>query len=210
VPWLKKHQRLIPTAALPNARERLAQFAAIAERLTDAGYRRIGLDHFAKPGDRLVRCLDEGTLHRNFQGYTSDQCPTLIGFGASAVGTLPYAYVQNTTQVGDYRRKIEAGSFAVQRGCRLSAEDRLRREVIERVMCDFRVDLDAVAAGYGLEARYFADELGRLRELERDGIVRVRDAVVSLDETCWPLARTVAAIFDAYLKPEEQRHAAAI
>ena len=210
VPWLKKHQRLIPTAALPNARERLAQFAAIAERLTDAGYRRIGLDHFAKPGDRLVRCLDEGTLHRNFQGYTSDQCPTLIGFGASAVGTLPYAYVQNTTQVGEYRRKIEAGPFAVQRGCRLSAEDRLRREVIERVMCDFRVDLDAVAAGYGLEARYFADELGRLRELERDGIVRVRDAVVSLDETCWPLARTVAAIFDAYLKPEEQRHAAAI
>jgi oxygen-independent coproporphyrinogen-3 oxidase len=210
VPWMKKHQRLIPTAALPNARERLAQFAAIAERLTDAGYRRIGLDHFAKSGDRLVRCLDAGTLHRNFQGYTSDQCPTLIGFGASAVGTLPDAYVQNTTQVGDYRRKIEAGSFAVQRSCRLTAEDRLRRDVIERIMCDFRVDLDAVAAGYGLGARYFADELGRLRELERDGIVRVRDAVVSLDEACWPLARTVAAIFDAYLKPEEQRHAAAI
>jgi oxygen-independent coproporphyrinogen-3 oxidase len=210
VPWLKKHQRLIPTAALPNAKERLAQFAAIAERLTDAGYRRIGLDHFAKPGDRLVRCLDAGTLHRNFQGYTSDQCPTLIGFGASAVGTLPQAYVQNTTQVGEYQRRIEAGSFAVQRGRQLTAEDRLRRDVIERIMCDFRVDLDAVAAGYGLEAGYFANELDRLRELERDGIVRVQDAVVSLDEACWPLARTVAAIFDAYLKPEEQRHAAAI
>jgi oxygen-independent coproporphyrinogen-3 oxidase len=210
VPWMKKHQRMIELSTLPNSGERLAQFGAISARLADAGYRRIGLDHFAKPGDRLVQCLDAGTLHRNFQGYTSDQCSTLIGFGASAVGTLPQAYVQNTTQVGEYRRRIEAGSFAVQRGRRLSAEDRLRRDVIERIMCDFRVDLDAVAAKHGLNAEYFADEFAHLRKLERDGIVRIDNAVVSLDETYWPLARTVAAIFDAYLQPEEQRHAAAI
>ncbi|HET7911738.1 MAG TPA: oxygen-independent coproporphyrinogen III oxidase, partial [Pseudolabrys sp.] len=85
VPWMKKHQRMIETSALPAPRERLAQFAAIADRLVDAKYRRIGLDHFARPADRLARCLDAGTLHRNFQGYTSDQCTTLIGFGASAV-----------------------------------------------------------------------------------------------------------------------------
>jgi oxygen-independent coproporphyrinogen-3 oxidase len=210
VPWMKKHQRMIETSALPDPRNRLAQFAAIADRLADAQYRRIGLDHFAKPGDRLVRCLDAGTLHRNFQGYTSDQCQTLIGFGASAVGTLPHAYVQNTTQVGEYRRRIEAGSFAIQRGRRLSAEDRLRRDVIERIMCDFRVDLDAMAAAHGLGADYFADELARLSPLERDNIVRIEGTVVALDETYWPLARTIAAIFDAYLQPEEQRHAAAI
>jgi oxygen-independent coproporphyrinogen-3 oxidase len=210
VPWMKKHQRMIEASALPDPRNRLAQFAAIAGRLADAGYRRIGLDHFAKPGDRLVRCLDAGTLHRNFQGYTSDQCTTLLGFGASAIGTLPHAYVQNTTQVGDYRRRIEAGSFAIQRGRRLSAEDRLRRDVIERIMCDFNVDLDAVAARHGLGAQYFADELARLRELQRDGMLRIEGAAISLDETCWPLARTVAAIFDAYLQPEEGRHAAAI
>jgi len=210
VPWLKKHQRMIPAAALPDSNARLAQFGAIAERLTDAGYRRIGLDHFAKPGDRLVRCLDAGILHRNFQGYTSDQCPTLLGFGASAVGTLPQAYVQNTVKVGDYRRRIESGSFAVERGRRLSAEDRLRRDVIERIMCDFRVDLDSVAVKYGLDARYFDGELARLRDFERDGIVRVCGASVVLEESCWPLARTVAAVFDAYLQPEEQRHAAAI
>lgn len=210
VPWMKKHQRMIETSALPNARERLAQFGAISGRLAAAGYRRIGLDHFARPDDGLVRCLDAGTLHRNFQGYTSDQCPTLLGFGASAVGTLPQAYVQNTTQVGEYRRRIEAGSFAVQRGRRLSADDRLRRDVIERIMCDFRVDLDAVAGRHGLGCSHFADELNRLSRLEQDGIVRVDGAVVSLEETYWPLARTVAAIFDAYLQPEEQRHAAAI
>jgi oxygen-independent coproporphyrinogen-3 oxidase len=210
VPWMKKHQRMIEMSALPNPQQRLAQFGAISARLADAKYRRIGLDHFAKPDDRLVRCLDAGTLHRNFQGYTTDQCTTLIGFGASAVGTLPQAYVQNTTQVGDYRRRIEAGSFAIQRGRRVTAEDRLRRDVIERIMCDFRVDLDVVATQHGLNVGHFAGEFARLCDLERDGIVRVEGAMVSLDETYWPLARTVAAVFDAYLQPEEQRHAAAI
>jgi oxygen-independent coproporphyrinogen-3 oxidase len=210
VPWMKKHQRMIDAAALPGPRERLAQFGAIADRLAEAGYRRIGLDHFAKPDDRLVRCLDAGILHRNFQGYSSDQCATLLGFGASAVGTLPQAYVQNTTQVGDYRRRIEAGSFAIQRGRRLTAEDRLRRDVIERIMCDFRVDLDAVAGRHGLRSEFFSDELRRLSALTQDGIVRIEGAVVSLEEAYWSLARTVASVFDAYLQPEEQRHAAAI
>jgi oxygen-independent coproporphyrinogen-3 oxidase len=210
VPWMKKHQRMIDWKSLPNPNERLAQFASIADRLADAAYRRIGLDHFAKPDDRLVRCLDAGTLHRNFQGYTSDQCSTLLGFGASAVGTLPYAYVQNTTQVGEYRRRIEAGSFAIQRGRRLTAEDRLRRDVIERIMCDFRVDLEAVSARHHVDVGYFAEELERLWALEEDGIVRLDGAVVSVEEAYWPLARTVAAIFDTYLQPEEQRHAAAI
>ena len=210
VPWMKKHQRMIDWQSLPNPNERLAQFASIADRLADAGYRRIGLDHFAKPHDRLVRCLGAGTLHRNFQGYTSDQCSTLLGFGASAVGTLPQAYVQNTTQVGEYRRRIEAGSFAIQRGRRLTAEDRLRRDVIERIMCDFRVDLEAVSAKHHVDVGYFAEELVRLWALEQDDIVRVEGTVVYLEEAYWPLARTVASVFDAYLQPEEQRHAAAI
>jgi oxygen-independent coproporphyrinogen-3 oxidase len=207
---MKKHQRMIDSMSLPTPSQRLAQFAAIAGRLAVANYRRIGLDHFARPDDRLVRCLDGGTLHRNFQGYTSDQCTTLLGFGASAIGTLPQAYVQNTTQAGEYRRRIEAGSFAINRGRRLTAEDRLRRDAIERIMCDFRVDLKAVAALHGTSPGHFTDELARLKDLERDGIVHIEDAVVSVGEAYWPMARTVAATFDAYLQPEEQRHAAAI
>jgi oxygen-independent coproporphyrinogen III oxidase len=210
VPWLKKHQRMIPTVALPDASSRLAQFAAITERLADAGYRRIGLDHFAKPDDRLVHCLDQGTLHRNFQGYTSDQCPILLGFGASAVGTLPQAYAQNTTQVGEYRRRIEQGSFAVERGRRLSPDDRLRRDIIERIMCDFRVDLGEIAARHGTTVGDFRRELDDLAAFEKDGIIALDGWIISIPEACWPLARSVAAIFDAYLQPGEQRHAAAI
>jgi oxygen-independent coproporphyrinogen-3 oxidase len=210
VPWMKKHQRMIDEAALPGSRKRLAQFSAIAERLKQTGYRRIGLDHFARADDRLARCLDDGTLHRNFQGYTADQCRTLIGFGASAVGTLPSAYIQNTTQVGEYRRRIEAGSFAIQRARHLSEDDLQRRDVIERLMCEFAVDLDAVTERHGLAADHFEDELTRLSALEVEGIVRLEGSRVVIDESCWPLARSVAAIFDSYLQPEEQRHAAAI
>lgn len=210
VPWLKKHQRMIPTEALPDASSRLAQFAAITDRLAEAGYRRIGLDHFAKPDDRLATCLDAGTLHRNFQGYTSDQCPVLLGFGASAVGTLPQAYVQNTTQVGEYRRRIEQGSFAIERGRRLSPDDRLRRDIIERIMCDFRVDLGAVAARHGMTVGDFRRELDELVAFETDGIIDLDGWIISIPQPYWPLARSVAAIFDAYLQPEEQRHAAAI
>jgi oxygen-independent coproporphyrinogen-3 oxidase len=210
VPWMKKHQRMIDSDALPDAHQRLMQFGAISDRLAGAGYRRIGLDHFARPEDRLARCLDGGTLHRNFQGYTADQCQTLLGFGASAVGTLPKTYVQNTTQVGEYRKRLEAGRFAIQRGRRLSSEDLQRRDVIERLMCDFKVDLGLVAARYGLAPDHFNKELARLSILEKDGVVHVDGKQVTIDKQCWPLARSIAAIFDAYLEPEVLRHAAAI
>lgn len=210
VPWMKKHQRMIDSAALPGPGERLAQFAAIADPLVRAGYRRVGLDHFARADDRLARCLEEGTLHRNFQGYTADQCGTLIGFGASAVGMLPSAYIQNTTQVGEYRRRIEAGSFAIQRARRLSDDDLQRRDVIERLMCEFSVDLGVVTARHGLAHDHFEPELTRLAALKSEGIVRLEGSRIIVDESCWPLARSVAAIFDSYLNPEEQRHAAAI
>lgn len=210
VPWMKKHQNLIDAATLPGAAARLRQFERIAGDLAAAGYRRIGLDHFAKPDDRLARSLDEGVLHRNFQGYTSDQCPVLLGFGASAIGTLPTAYVQNTGQISEYKRDVETGSLPVRRGRHLTADDRLRRDVIERIMCEFRVDLDQVAMRHGLTHGFFADEIARLGEMERLGIVRRDGAAISIDEPYWPLARSVAATFDAYLQPEEQRHAAAI
>jgi oxygen-independent coproporphyrinogen-3 oxidase len=210
VPWMKKHQRMVEDHALPDARQRLSQFAAISEGLTQAGYRRIGLDHFARPGDRLDRCLQDGQLHRNFQGYTGDPCRTLLGFGASAIGTLPDAYVQNTAKIADYGRRIQSGVLPIARGRRLSADDRLRRDVIERLMCEFRVDLDAIAAPHGLDAQYFAPELDRLKTLQRDGVVDIDGPVISIAEPYWPLVRTVASGFDAYLQPEEQRHARAI
>ena len=210
VPWLKRHQQRIDEAALPDAAARLDQFETIAERLGAAGYRPIGLDHFARPGDTLARRLDEGRLRRNFQGYTDDQCGVLLGFGASALGLLPDGYLQNETRIGDYQRLLAAGTLPVRRGRRLTDDDRRRGAVIERIMCDLAVDLAAIAIRHGPDPGGFAAELARLAELERTGIVRLEGSRIVVAADCRPLARTVASVFDAYLEPAAGRHARAI
>jgi len=211
VPWVKKHQRVLEEHVLPGSSERLSQVNAIADRLTGSGYRQIGLDHFARPGDRLDRCRQEGTLHRNFQGYTNDPCTTLLGFGASAIGTLPGAYVQNTTNVGNYRRQLQGDRLAVERGRRLSQDDQVRRDVIERMMCNFSVDLGKIISARRVHEGYFASELERLRPLEREGVVEIGGSRVTVVPAYRALVRTVASVFDAYLRPEDaSRHAKAI
>ncbi len=141
VPWLKRHQKLLPEHALPDTAERFAQSAAAADVLISAGYQRIGLDHFARSDDLLARRQREGRLHRNFQGYTTDESSCLIGFGTSAIGALPDGYVQNTATTAAYRDAIGNGRLATVRGRALTGEDRTRRDIIERLMCDLRVDL---------------------------------------------------------------------
>ena len=153
VPWMKRHQALLPEAALPGAAERLAQMQAAAETILAAGYEAIGLDHFAKSGDALAGRRKAGHLHRNFQGYTTDEARTLIGFGTSAIGTLPEGYVQNAPGTVAYRETLATGRLATVRGRAVTAEDRLRRAVIERLMCDLAVDLETVAADHGERAR---------------------------------------------------------
>ncbi len=210
LPALKRHQRLIDEAALPDARERLAQFNAMSHCLTGAGYVPIGLDHFARAEDDLAVAFRTGALRRNFQGYTADRCDTLIGFGASAIGALPQGYVQNATELGRYAKAVDEGALAVVRGRPLSPDDRLRREVIEHLMCDLRVDLAEVAARHAVPLSRFDADRAALAELAGDGIVEVDREVVTIPETFRPLSRTVAAVFDAYLRPEENRHARAI
>ncbi len=211
LPSFKRHQRLIDAAALPDARARLAQFQVMTERLEGAGYVPIGLDHFARPSDALAVAARTGALHRNFQGYTTDACDTLIGFGASAIGALPQGYVQNITDIGGYAERVKAGALPIARGRALSREDRLRRAVIERLMCDLAVDLSATARRHGLDPAVFDPDRAALAELECDGIALVDgDGRVSVPEAFRPLLRSVAAAFDAYLRPEEGRHARAI
>ncbi len=162
VPGFKKHQALIPQAALPGVKDRFAQAESARARLLAAGYAAIGLDHFARPGDPMAIAKTEGTLARNFQGYTTDTAPALIGFGASSIGALPQGYVQNQTGVPAWRAAILADALPVARGVALSDEDRLRREVIERLMCDLEVDLAAVARRHGRAPVLFADALEAL------------------------------------------------
>jgi oxygen-independent coproporphyrinogen III oxidase len=210
VPWMKAHQRLIDEAELPGAVERLRQFSTAALRLQQAGYRPVGLDHFARPADGLAAALDDGRLHRNFQGYTTDEAPVLLGLGASAIGTLPQGYVQNAAPLAEYRRAVAAGRLATARGVALTADDRLRRAVIERLMCELAVDLAAVCREHGADRDALAAERQRLGPLADDGLVILEDGRVSVTEAGRPFVRIVAAAFDAYLSRAAGRHSRAV
>ena len=199
IPSFKKHQRLIDETALPGPQARNEQAEAIAAALVSAGYVRIGLDHFALPEDELALAARHGRLRRNFQGYTTDQCETLIGFGASAIGRFRDGYVQNEVPPGQYARRVSEGTLPSAKGYRLTAEDRLRADVIERLMCDFIVDVAAISARHGFDPDFLMTGNDRLRALADDGVILVEDRVVrvSLEERV--LVRTVASAFDAYL-----------
>ena len=206
VPWMKTHQRMIDEAALPGAAERLAQAEAAAARLVGHGYRRIGLDHYARPDDAMTRALDEGRLRRNFQGYTTDPSSALLGFGASAIGALVEGYVQNAVPLRAYGEAVRDGRLAVTRGVRATADDRLRGAVIERLMCDLAVDL----TNLGVEPDAFAAELSALAPMRRDGLVEIDGGRLRVTEPGRPLVRTVCAAFDRYLQTGKARHSRAV
>jgi oxygen-independent coproporphyrinogen-3 oxidase len=210
VPWMKAHQRLIDEAALPDPEERWRQLAAGAARLQEAGYVAIGLDHFARPDDALARALRTGRLRRNFQGYTTDRAEALVGFGASAIGAVPQGYVQNAPAVPAWRRAIEGGDFATVRGIALDDDDRLRRAVIERLMCDLAVDLEPLCRDFGVSVGVFEAERAALAPMQRDGLVRQAGHRITVTELGRPLVRTVCAVFDRYLAAGEARHARAV
>jgi oxygen-independent coproporphyrinogen-3 oxidase len=210
VPWMKSHQKLIDETALPGTRERLRQFDAASERLLTAGYVAVGLDHFARPDDALSAALVAGRLRRNFQGYTADDAPILIGLGASAIGTLPQGYVQNAQPLADYRRSIEAGRLPTARGVALSADDKLRRDIIERLMCTLGVDLAAVCQQHGVDIDTLTAERRRLVHLAADGLVQLQDGRIAVTGIGRPFVRVVAAAFDAYLQADAARHSRAV
>ena len=206
VPWMKAHQKLISEADLADDGERLEQSEAAAERLAAAGYVRIGLDHYARPDDSLAVALREGRLHRNFQGYTTDQAHTLIGVGVSAIGQLPQGYAQNTANEVAWRKAVAEGVLPTARGVLVTAEDRFRAELIERLMCDFAVDVAAVSRRHWHDAPAGADLEATLAGLEHDGVITRQGQSIAVTELGRPFVRQVCAAFDAYLAPEALRH----
>ncbi|MCP5410616.1 MAG: oxygen-independent coproporphyrinogen III oxidase [Alphaproteobacteria bacterium] len=207
VPAFKKHQALIPEHALPGVAERLAQEELIHDLLCEAGYVAVGLDHYARPGDPMAQAAADGTLARNFQGYTTDTAPALIGFGASAIGSLPQGYAQNEVAIPAWRAAIEAGGLATARGIELTFDDRVRRHVIERLMCDFSVDLKQVRRRFHLPCHYFADALDRLQPLVAEAAVTLDGDTVTVNPQMRPAVRLAAAAFDAWLDGGNARHA---
>jgi oxygen-independent coproporphyrinogen-3 oxidase len=210
VPHFKKHMQLIDEKVLPGAEERLAQFELAHAKLCASGYTAIGLDHFARPEDSLALAQKAGRLARNFQGYTTDDAPALIGLGASSISALPQGYAQNKAEVPEYRKAILAGELAVARGFALSDDDRLRRAIIERLMCDLEVDLDAAGAPFGKSAADFAPELAALAPYTEQSIVCIEGARLAVPPESRAAVRLVAAAFDSYLGKSQAVHAVAV
>jgi oxygen-independent coproporphyrinogen-3 oxidase len=208
VPWMKRHQRLISLSILPDSSERFTQSRAAADVFIAAGYRQIGLDHFAKNGDLLALHQRESRLHRNFQGYTTDESRTILGFGTSAIGTLSQGYVQNAAGTLQYRDAINRGCPATARGYSLTDEDRFRWHIIERLMCDLHVDLADVCGKHGKSLTDLASELAQLDWLVDQGIIVRTGTRITLSSPP-PFVRTVCAVFDKHLFDGEPRYSLA-
>lgn len=210
VPWMKKHQNLIPTEALPDTPQRWAQYEAIQTRLTSHGYSAIGLDHFARDDDAMTIAQKSGLLHRNFQGYTTDRAEALIGFGPSAISSLPHGYAQNDPALARWQRAVEAGECGIEKGIAVSNEDRIRRDIINELMCNLTVDVAAICADHGTSVDRFTCEIDRVRAMTQDGIVEVNGTHIHLTESGRPLVRAVCAAFDTYLDHAHGRHSQAV
>ncbi|MCR9056572.1 MAG: oxygen-independent coproporphyrinogen III oxidase [Rhodobacteraceae bacterium] len=219
VPWMRKHQRLIDETALPSAAQRLELADLARAELLNAGYVAIGLDHFARADDSMAIALADGSLKRNFQGYTTDQGEQLVGFGVSSIGKMSRGFIQNLPDVGNWRRSILAGELPVSKGLALSADDRMRGRIIEELMTNYACDLAPVCERYGLSLRDLETALDTLQDLITDGMVALdfgaNDNVrVSVTETGRPYVRLAAAAFDAYLAESQAtgkaRHSAAV
>lgn len=206
VPWMKPHQKLIDEADLPGPEARFAQSQAAADCLLVQGYEAVGLDHFALPTDSLAIASRTGRLHRNFQGYTTDASETLIGLGASSISRTREGYVQNHPVERDWRAAIGEGGLAVARGLALTPDDRRRAEVIERLMCDFAVDLGDIARRHGPAPDRFAAAFARLHPLIDDGLASRDGDIVQVTEPGRPFVRLACAAFDTTLALSPTRH----
>lgn len=206
LPQRIRHQRLIDEASLPGPQERLEQAETAARRLLDAGYVRVGLDHFARPGDSMA----QGRISRNFQGYTTDPADALIGLGASAISRLPQGYLQNAPGVADYQKRCAAAGLATARGLALTDDDRLRAHVIERLMCDLAFSRAGLTARFGPAAAPLLALADGLGDLAADGLIVPTDDGFRVTERGRPFVRRVCARFDAYLARADAVHAPAV
>ena len=201
VPWIRPNQKRIREADLPGRDAKFALFAAAIEAFTEAGYLQIGMDHFARPEDELAQARLNGTLARNFMGYTVKAAPDMVGFGISAIGDVGGAYVQNAKKLSEYYPALDAGRFPVEKGCVLSDDDMLRRYVIHSLMCNFELDVDVVKARFGVDFdRYFAEELAELDRTIDPGFYERRGEKMVVLPLGQLFVRNVVMPFDKYLK----------
>jgi oxygen-independent coproporphyrinogen III oxidase len=201
-----KPQRRIAVADLPAPADKLQMFAQALQALLDAGYQYIGMDHFALPYDALAVAKREGRLHRNFQGYSTQPDCDLIGLGVSAIGKIGAHYSQNAKTLDEYYDLLDQGVLPVVRGLALSRDDLVRRAVINAIMCQGRLDFEAVEQAYLIDfPRYFAPELLLLRQLGADKLLQMDDLELQVTPRGWYVVRAIAMVFDRYLQADRAR-----
>ncbi|WP_137129829.1 oxygen-independent coproporphyrinogen III oxidase [Rhizobium sp. FY34] len=210
VPWMKKHQTLIDETALAGIEERFEMVQLIGEVLEKAGYLAVGIDHFARPGDSLAQALDKGAVKRNFQGYTTDAAPALIGLGASAIGRVGVGYVQNIVATGDYIRAVSEGRLPVAKGFALSDVDRAVGDAIEALMCSYGFSVRALKERYGPAAEVVQAQAAHIHQQDPDQFTAFDGDRFEVLPRGQLFVRTIASRFDQYFGRGTARHSVAV
>jgi len=204
VPWIRAHMKHLPAESLPGADVKLALLAETIDAFVGAGYRQIGMDHFALPDDELARAIDNRSLNRNFMGYTVQSARDMVALGVSGIGDVQGAFIQNTKKLSEYYAALDAGRFPVERGYALDEDDRIRRHVITELMCNAHLDMGDVERRFGIAfSRYFEHELAELTKDDSpatDGLVQVNDRSIDVTPAGRLFIRNVCMVFDRYLR----------
>ena len=203
VPWVKKHQQMIADSDLPGTLDRFTQSQAADDLLIHAGYQKIGIDHFAKPNDPLAKASKTGTLRRNFQGYTTDNCDVLLGIGASSISRSKQGYIQNIVPTGVYKESVLNGEIPAAKGYRNTSEDQIRAFMIERLMCDFQISFKTMTDRFGSEAAPYINMAKHIAALDQDKLSSADPDMFYINPERLPFTRTVASWFDAHLTKQQ-------
>jgi oxygen-independent coproporphyrinogen-3 oxidase len=201
VPWMKKHQELIKQEDLPDPEEKLHILKMTIQKLTDAGYVFIGMDHFAKPEDELSIALREKNLYRNFQGYSTHAGTDLYAMGITSISQIGNIFAQNFKTEKEYFSAIDQPSLPIMKGYSLNEDDIIRREVITRIMCDFELDFQSIESQFNIKFKdYFRWGLNNLKEMVSDGIIELYEYKLNITEMGRLLVRNVAMNFDGFIE----------
>lgn len=211
VPWVKKYMRFIKDEDLPNATDRIDLYNIISQDLHKIGYQSIGLDHFAKKDSDIIKQLKKRKLKRNFQGYSTDEANILIGMGISSISYLPSGYAQNTTKNIPYPKFIDENQLPISKIIKISTEDKIRKLIIDEIMCYLNVNLNKFITEFNLKDNYFDQELSDLRTLESEGLIKIYNKKITINPKTPQISRVTASFFDQYFdNSSNNKHSKAI
>ncbi len=206
VQWKKKHMRLIDENDLPDNLTKIAMYKTAAQQLKEEGYLPVGLDHFARTDDSMAKAFQNEKLKRNFQGYSTDKAENILGFGVSSISYLDAGYAQNTLDFEEYKKAVLSKKLPVVKGIKITEDDRMRKKIIDELMCYMEVDLKAICLEFNLAQNHFEKEFAALEQLKNDGLVRVKNNVIKINLAAPQIARVVSAIFDKFFQHEIQKY----